>query len=130
MARFHPCRQQSYALRLVRVIENDDPNLLGLALQAPDGNVVPLSADFAPATTRYSAEVPLNTNFVTVWTSGASVSILPPDEYAGRPGHQLRFRPGQSRRIDVAVTAGNGTTMKSYRIDATRRKLTCANARR
>ena len=118
-----PAANQSYALRLVRVIANTDANLLGLALQAPDGNVVPLSADFAPATTRYSAEVPLNTNFVTVWASGASVSILPPDDDAGRPGHQLRFRPGQSRRIDVAVTAGNGTTMKSYRIDATRPEI-------
>ena len=111
------------SLRLVRVIENTDAKLFGLALQAPDGSVVPLSKDFAPATTSYSAKVPLNTNFVTVWASGASVEISPPDEYAGRPGHQLRFRPGQSRRIDVAVTAGNGTTMKSYGIDATRAEI-------
>ena len=108
------------SLRLVRVIGNTDANLLGLALQAPDGSQVPLSADFAPATTQYTADLLLNVDFVTVWASGASVSILPPDDDAGLPGHQLRFTPGQSRRIDVAVTAGNGTTMKSYRIDATR----------
>ena len=117
---FTPAANQSYALRLVRVIGNTDANLLGLALQAPDGSQVPLSADFAPATTQYTADLLLNVDFVTVLASGASVSILPPDDDAGLPGHQLRFTPGQSRRIDVAVTAGNGTTMKSYRIDATR----------
>ena len=111
---------QSYAVRLVRVVENTSADLVSLDLQAPNYTLVGLSPAFSASTTSYTATAPGNAAFVTVHTVGASVSITPTDEDSVRPGSQVLLTPGQTRTVTVNVTAGDGTTMKTYTVAVTR----------
>ena len=82
--------------------------------------LVGLSPAFSASTTSYTATAPGNAAFVTVHTVGASVSITPTDEDSVRPGSQVLLTPGQTRTVTVNVTAGDGTTMKTYTVAVTR----------
>ena len=111
---------QTVAVRLVRVVENTSAELSSLDLQAPNYTLVALSPAFSASTTSYTATAPGNAAFVTVHAPGASVSITPTDEDSARPGSQVRLTPGQTRTVTVNVTAGDGTTMKTYTVAVTR----------
>ncbi len=108
---------QTVSLRLVEVFADTDADLTNLHLAAPDGRTVALSPAFSSATTSYTARVPHAADRVTLSTLGASVSIAPADADASPAnGHQVALPLGQTTTVTVRVTAGDGTTMKTYTV--------------
>ena len=75
---------------------------------------------FSASTTSYKAFAAHDDAYVTLWATGKSLSITPADADASAPGHQVRLSIGQTKTVTVAVTAGDGTTMKSYTVAVTR----------
>ena len=112
------------SFRLVEVIENTSANLSALSLRDPDGGAVALSPAFSASTTSYTAVIPYKAStgpyYATLWATGKSLSITPADANASAPGHQVQLSPGKPKTVTVAVTAGDGTTMKSYTVAVTR----------
>ena len=111
---------QMVTFRLVEVIENPSANLSALSLRDPGGGAVALLPAFSASTTSYKAFAAHDDAYVTLWATGKSLSITPADADASAPGHQVRLSIGQTKTVTVAVTAGDGTTMKSYTVAVTR----------
>ena len=115
---------ETTSFRLVEVIENTSANLSALSLRDPDGGAVALSPAFSASTTSYTAVIPYKAStgpyYATLWATGKSLSIMPVDAVTSAPGHQVLLSPGKPKTVTVAVTAGDGTTMKSYTVAVTR----------
>ena len=116
----------TYRLTVYRAAQSDtDAALSGLVLERLDGTPIALSPSFASDTTDYSAAVPESVQQIRVtptasdsaamieWRSGAFEFKQVTDDF------QLFL--ASENTIEVKVTAGNGTTTKTYTVTVTRR---------
>ena len=105
---------------------DSNANLAGLALAAADGQAVPLSPAFRGAVAAYSARVAAAIDSVTVTPTvenpEARVTVNGGPVSSGAPSEmiELSYSGSLPNEIRVVVTAGDGRTMKTYRVHVTR----------
>ena len=121
---------KTYTVTVTRGVAAADATLSGLTVSE-----VTLAPEFASATEGYTATVGNAVSRLTVRPtasqSSATVSYLDgenatlADADGGTAGQQVNLSPGENT-IQVKVTAGNGTTTKTYTVTVTRASSTDA----
>ena len=117
---------QTYTVTVTRATAATDADLTGLALKnAADDSAVTLTPGFATATTSYTADVANTVLSITVEPaksdSNAAVAYLNNggvvyvDADTNKAGFQVELSEG-ANTIHVQVTAGDGTTTKTYTV--------------
>ena len=121
----------TYMLTVTRAAQSDtDATLSGLVLERLDGTPIALSPSFASDTTDYSAAVPESVFKIwltpTVTDSAATIQWryydFEDEEYSETVANGDRIRiplPVHSTVIQLKVTAGDGTTTKTYTVTVT-----------